>query len=142
MTTLRNLTIDDYDALIELWQTTGLRTVRPHGRDSRDAFAAQLAAGQRVIGLEEDGQLIGAVVVTSDTRKGWINRLAIHPGYRRKGHGARLLAAAEEQLREMGLQIFAGLIETDNKASLALFAKEGYKTHDIVYVSKRESEDV
>jgi len=49
---LRHLITDDYDAIIRLWKETGLRSVRIHGRDSRDAFAAQLAAGQTVIGLE------------------------------------------------------------------------------------------
>jgi len=142
MVRFRELTVDDYDAVIRLWRVAGLQSIRLRGRDSRDAFAAQLAAGQKVIGFEEAGQLIGAVVITNDTRKGWINRLAVHPDYPRKGYGVRLLAAAEERLRAMGFHILAGLIEADNKASLALFEKEGYKTHDIVYVSKRDSDDV
>jgi len=142
MPTLRRLTIDDYDEIISLWQKAGLRSMRLQGRDSRDAFAKQLAAGQVVIGLEEAGQLIGTVVITRDARKGWINRLAVHPDHRRKGYAALLLRAAEEQLRAMGLRIFAGLIEADNNASLALFAREGYKMHDTVYVTKRDSEDV
>jgi len=139
---LRRLTIDDYDAIIRLWRQAGLQSVRLQGRDSRDAFAAQLAAGQRIVGLEEGGQLIGAVVVTHDTRKGWINRLAIHPDYRRRGYGARLIAAAEQELRALGLKIFAVLIEADNDASRRLFAREGYKAHDMAYMSKRDSDEV
>jgi ribosomal protein S18 acetylase RimI-like enzyme len=140
--TLRNLGIDDYDAVIQLWQQAGLQSMRPIGRDSRDAFAAQLTAGEKVIGLEERGRLIGTVVVTHDTRKGWINRLAVHPEYRRRGHAAQLLAAAEKELRAMGIRIFAVLIEADNTTSQKLFARVGYKTHNIVYMTKRESDDV
>jgi len=99
MPNLRHLTVDDYDAIIRLWKEAGLESVRLQGRDSHDAFAAQLAAGQRVIGLEDAGQLIGAVLVTHDTRKGWINRLAIHPNHRRKGYATELIAAAERELR-------------------------------------------
>jgi len=142
MPNLRHLTVDDYDAIIRLWKEAGLESVRVQGRDSHDAFAAQLAAGQRVIGLEDAGQLIGAVLVTHDTRKGWINRLAIRPDHRRKGYATELIAAAERELREMGLQIFAVLIEADNNASQELFAREGYKAHGIVYMSKRNSDDV
>jgi ribosomal protein S18 acetylase RimI-like enzyme len=136
------LTADDYDAIIRLWKEAGLESVRLQGRDSHDAFAAQLAAGQRVIGVEDAGQLIGAVLVTHDTRKGWINRLAVHPDHRRKGYATELIAAAERELREMGFRIFAVLIEADNNASQELFAQEGYKAHDIVYMSKRNSDDV
>ena len=142
MPNLRHLTIDDYDAIIRLWKEADLESVRIQGRDSHDAFAAQLAAGQRVIGLEDAGQLIGAVLVTHDTRKGWINRLAIHPDHRHKGYATELIAAAERELREMGFQVFAVLIEADNNASQELFAREGYKAHDIVYMSKRNSKDV
>jgi ribosomal protein S18 acetylase RimI-like enzyme len=104
MPNLRHLTVDDYDAIIRLWKEAGLESVRLQGRDSHDAFAAQLAAGQRVIGLEDAGQLIGAVLVTHDTRKGWINRLAIHPDHRRKGYATELIAAAERELRGMGFR--------------------------------------
>jgi GNAT superfamily N-acetyltransferase len=142
MPNLRHLTVDDYDAIIRLWKEAGLESVRLQGRDSHDAFAAQLAAGQRVIGLEDAGQLIGAVLVTHDTRKGWINRLAVHPDHRRKGYATELIAAAEQELRAIGFQIFAVLIEADNNASQELFAREGYKAHDIVYMSKRNSDDV
>ncbi|MBN1887721.1 MAG: GNAT family N-acetyltransferase [Thermoflexales bacterium] len=142
MANIRRLTLDDYDAIVGLWQQTGLHSLRLQGRDSRQAMAAQLAAGQVILGLEEAGQLIGAVVVTHDTRKGWINRLAIHPDHRRQGHAARLVAAAEDELRGLGYGLFAALIEDDNAASKALFAHEGYKMHAITYVSKRDNEDV
>jgi ribosomal protein S18 acetylase RimI-like enzyme len=142
MRNLRHLTVDDYDAIIHLWKQAGLQSVRLQGRDSRDAFAAQLAAGQRAIGLEDKGQLVGAVLVTHDTRKGWINRLAVHPDHRRKGYATELIAAAEQELRAMGLRVFAVLIEADNDVSQQLFAREGYKAHDIVYMSKRNSDNV
>jgi predicted GNAT family acetyltransferase len=136
------LTVDDYDAIIRLWKQAGLRSVRLQGGDSRDAFTAQLAAGQTAIGLEDEGLLVGAVLVAHDTRKGWINRLAVHPEHRRKGYATELIAAAEQELRAMGLQIFAVLIEADNSVSQELFAREGYKAHQVVYMSKRSADEV
>jgi len=142
LTRLRRLTVDDYDAILALWQRAGLDTIRPQGRDSREAFADQLARGQVVLGLEDAGRLVACVVITDDTRKGWINRLAVEPDYRRQGLAARLVAEAERELRARGIQVFAALIENENVASLSLFQREGYKTHDIYYVSKRDSKDV
>ena len=142
MATLRRLTIDDHAAILALWQRAGLHSIRPEGRDSRSEFEKQLAGGQIAIGLEGNGRLIGVVLATNDTRKGWINRLAIDPDYRRKGYGEQLACAAEEALREAGMKLIAAFIEEGNTASLALFEKLGYAVHqNIYYVSKRDSAD-
>lgn len=143
MINFRRLNADDYDAILTLWLRVGLDSIRPQGRDSREAFADQLARGQVVLGLEdmEAGKLVACIVITDDTRKGWINRLAVDPAYRRQGLGARLIAEAENDLRARGFHIFAALIEDENEPSLRLFQREGYKSHDIHYVSKRDRED-
>jgi N-acetylglutamate synthase len=142
MPNLRRLTLDDHAAILALWQRAGLHSIRPEGRDSRSEFETQFAGGQIAIGLEEDGRLIGVVVVTNDTRKGWINRLAIDPDYQRKGYGEQLVQAAEDALHDMRIHLMAAFIEEGNVASLTLFEKLGYATHpQIVYVSKRDSAD-
>ena len=141
MIALRHLTVDDYDAILALWQKAGLDSIRPQGRDSREAFADQLAHGQVVLGLEDAGRLLACIVITDDTRKGWINRLAVDPDYRRQSLAARLIVEAEQALREKGIHVFAALIEHENIASLNLFQREGYKTHNVMYISKRDGED-
>lgn len=140
MPTLRRLTIDDYDRILDLWRRSGLTSLRPRGRDSREAFDEQLRGGQIALGLEDAGKLIGVVLATHDTRKGWINRLVVDPGYRRKGHGTRLGRAAEQALRDLGMEIIAVLVENWNRASVALLRKEGYRLEDdITYATKRSS---
>jgi GNAT superfamily N-acetyltransferase len=128
----------DYPRILALWQRAGL-SIRPHGRDSHEAFAGQLASGiQVVLGLEQADDLVGVIVVTHDSRKGWLNRLAIDPSHRRQGLGLKLMQAAEEYLRSQGIQVIAALIEGWNEASLELFAKAGYVDFPgIHYLSKR-----
>lgn len=141
---IRRLGLDDYDELLALWQRAGLHSLRPQGRDSRAGLTRQLASTvQIILGLEVDGQLVGAVVATHDSRKGWINRLVVNPDHRRRGYAARLIAAAEETLREQDIHVIAALVESDNPASLALFQKVGYVESDpgIHYLTKRDSED-
>ena len=131
MPILRRLAIDDHAAILALWQRAGLHSIRPEGRDSRTEFEKQLAGGQ-----------IGVVLASNDTRKGWINRLAIDPDYRRKGYGEQLVRAAEDALHAAGLHLIAAFIEEGNAASLTLFEKLGYAVHqNIYYVSKRDSID-
>ena len=142
MVALRRLIIDDHAAILALWQRAGLHSIRPEGRDSRSEFEKQFAGGQIAIGLEEDDRLIGVVIVTNDTRKGWINRLAIDPDYRRRGYGEQLVHASEDVLHEAGIHLIAAFIEEGNVASLTLFEKLGYATHQhLYYVSKRDSTD-
>ncbi|MBN1287238.1 MAG: GNAT family N-acetyltransferase [Anaerolineae bacterium] len=140
----RYLTAEDYDAIVALWQAAGLST-RPNGRDSRAAFEAQMARDvQTVVGLEAEGRLVGVAVATHDGRKGWINRLAVHPDCRRRGYARQLIAASERVLKEKhGVAVVGVLIEDWNEASLALFRQAGYVLHDdIHYLSKRDRADV
>jgi len=134
---------DDYDAVLELWAAAGL-SIRPQGRDSRAQFAAQCAGGaQTVLGARVNGRLVGVVLATHDGRKGWINRLAVHPDYRRRGLGLALIAEAERALHAQGMRITAALIEDDNRASLALFARAGYADYPgLHYVTKRDGPEV
>ncbi len=141
---LRVLGAEDYDAVRGLWEAAGLH-IRPVGRDSREAFAAQIASGcQIVLGLEDGGRLVGVALATTDSRRGWINRVAVHPDYRRRGLGLRLVEACERVLRdERGLHVIAAHVEAGNAASLAMLARAGYARHDdIVYLSKRASDNV
>ena len=142
---IQQLGLEDYDKLMALWQRGGLHSLRPQGRDSRAALGRQLASGiQTILGLRVNDRLVGAVVATHDSRKGWINRLVIDPDHRRQGHAARLIVAAEQTLHEQGMHVIAVLIEDDNPASLALFQKVGYVelVPPIHYLSKRDSDDV
>jgi ribosomal protein S18 acetylase RimI-like enzyme len=142
---VRRLGLDDYDALLVLWGRGGLRSIRPSGRDSRIAVGRQLSSGvMTILGLEVEGVLAGAVIATHDSRKGWINRLAVDPDYRRRGYGLLLVEAAEKVLRDQGISIIAILIERGNDASFALFQKAGYVDAgaDIHYLTKRDRDDV
>jgi len=146
---VRILTAADYDAVRAVWEAAGLH-IRPVGRDSREEFAAQIASGcQIAIGLEapgENGQtrLVGVALATTDSRRGWINRVAVHPEYRRRGLGLRLIGECERVLRdERGLHVLAAHVEAWNEASIALFEKAGYSRFEgLIYFSKRESDDV
>lgn len=139
---LCDLGIADYDRILALWARAGL-SVRPAGRDAPTAFARQVANGQqRVIGLRAGNELVAVAVLTHDGRKGWINRLAVDPTHRRQGLASRLIAEAERWFtQDVGLEIWAALIEGDNHDSQALFAALGFQRHDVVYVSRRTRPD-
>jgi ribosomal protein S18 acetylase RimI-like enzyme len=128
----------DYQEIMDLWTRAGL-AIRGEGRDSASAFSRQMQWGvQRVVGLRDGGRLVAVAVLTHDGRKGWINRLAVAPAYRRRGLAQRLIAEAERWFtQDLGLEVWAALIEKHNLASKALFEEAGYEHIDLFYVSKR-----
>lgn len=143
MVKIRELTIDDYDALCALWEEAGL-PFRPNGRDQRDRIAREIEGPCSVFLIAEDERdLVGAILGTHDGRKGWINRLSISPRYRRQGIASVLVAAVEERLSARGIEIFAGQIEDWNEASMIFFEGRGYTRHDdIIYYTKRKNPEV
>ena len=129
--------------IVDLWQRAGLH-IRQDGRDSLQSFTQQMATGvQTPIGLRDGERLVALVLATHDSRKGWINRLAVDPDYRRQGKATRLIRLCEEHFHSRGIDIWAALIEDWNEASLALFRQAGFAlAEDITYASRRSRADV
>lgn len=141
---IKKLTIEDYDAIVKLWSRAGL-PFKQKGRDSKLMMEKQMRTfPEFFIGTFHQGVLVGVVIGSYDGRiKGWINRLAVDPEYRRRGIAQQLVNAIERTLEKGGAAIFGVLIETPNRESVNLFQKMGYKTHrNILYVSKRKSQEV
>lgn len=140
---LRKLTISDYEEIIKFWTRAKL-SHRPRGRDSKESIALQMASTPDFfLGAFEGNRLIGTVILSCDLRRGWINRLAVDPDYRRRGVAKALVSESEKILRNHGVRIFCALVDGDNIASRKLFKECGYvEHHDIVYFSKRDSEEV
>ncbi|MEW5701115.1 MAG: GNAT family N-acetyltransferase [Candidatus Zixiibacteriota bacterium] len=124
---IRPLRPGEIPRLWGLWRDSGV-AIRSAGRDT----LAELSRQQRTnpegfLGAFAATNLVGSVIATDDTRRGWINRLAVHPENRQARLGARLLQAAERELRRRGLFIIGAHIEADNHASRALYLFAGYK---------------
>ncbi|MBI4727523.1 GNAT family N-acetyltransferase [candidate division TA06 bacterium] len=140
---IRKLITTDYPELIRLWERAKL-PAKPKGRDSRKHIAKEMACNPGFfIGAFDRNLLIGSVIASHDGRKGWLNRIAVDPDYRRLGLAQKLTLAGEKALRKQGIKIFGLLIHEYNTASLKLAKKMGYKVHgDILYLTKRNEEHI
>jgi len=139
---IRELTLEDYDTLVEIWTKAGL-PYRPFGRDAKELFQSEINRATAVfLGAEIDGTLVGVVLGTHDGRKGWINRLAVMADHRKRGIGRALVLETERRLSDMDIKIVTCLIEGGNDTSVDFFESLGYIGHpDITYYSKRQSLD-
>jgi len=139
---VRKLTIKDYEDIIQLWEKASL-PFRPGGRDSEFAMDLQMKKNPNFfLGAYDENRLIGTVIASYDCRRGWINRLAVDPKYRRKEVAQKLIITAEKTLRKKGARVIGVLVDAHNVASLNLFKKCGYSIHhDVIYLSKRDNDE-
>jgi ribosomal protein S18 acetylase RimI-like enzyme len=137
---IRDYRPDDYETVVTLWNSAGL-PAKCHGRDTREEIARQIATGCVFVLLAEHvDEVVGTLLGSHDSRRGWINRLAVAPHYQRSpmGVAVRLLEEAEARFRSMGIGLFVCLIEDQNKASWRFFQRMGYLRFDgVSYYTKR-----
>jgi ribosomal protein S18 acetylase RimI-like enzyme len=122
---IREATIDDIDALAELERTSFRGDVL-----SRRQFRYLLTRGNALTLVEtRRGRLRGylLLVFRSNSTAARIYTIAVAAAERRRGVAAALLAAAEKAGRRRGCDRVRAEVRSDNRASLALFERRGYR---------------
>ena len=126
--TTRLITIDDYDAIFELWNSTeqSRRALNPVD-DSRDGINQYLKRNPNTcFAVIVDERIVGVILSGHDGRRGIIHHLCVHPDYRRMGIASHLVAQAEEALKHEGIQKVFGLVFKDNDAANMFWETQGY----------------
>jgi len=83
-----------------------------------------------------DGKLVGTVLAGYDGVRGWVQKVATHPGYRRRGIASALMNTAERALREAGCVKLNLQARSDNTAAIRFYQDAGYAIEDRVSMSK------
>jgi len=88
-------------------------------------------------------EMIGIIMGSYDSRKSWLNRLAVVPEHRGEDIARKLVEEMEKRLKSRGFKIIATMIENGHNTSMELFKNAGYIVHDdITYLTKRENSDI
>ncbi len=126
--TIRRITMDDYDELLALWNSTeqSRRALNPVD-DSREGIERYLKRNPSTcFAALRDGRIIGVILTGHDGRRGIIHHMCVHPAFRRMGVAARLVSLAEDALKKEGIQKVFGLVFADNEAGNLFWEKQGY----------------
>jgi ribosomal protein S18 acetylase RimI-like enzyme len=125
----------DEAAVVGLWQACGL--TRPWN-DPRKDIARKLVV-QRELFLvgEVDRQVIATAMAGYEGHRGWVNYLAVAPGWRGRGHGADLMRHIEHHLTSAGCPKINLLVRASNASVLEFYRRLGYLQDDAVPLGKR-----
>lgn len=139
---LRRLTIADYDPMIALWLLAGL-PFKPRGRDGIGPTTKLLnRPDAAAFGITHGAAIVACGIATYDGRRGWINRVAVHPDYRSRGLAGQIINACVSFLKEQGATVIGCQIEEENTPSMRAFEKAGFVCWpDIRYFSIRDSSE-
>ena len=136
---VREITNSDYDEMVALQELCGLQLEKKI-RESRKAIARQLRFNPGLSFAAFDRARMVAVARGSyDARRGYIDRVAVHPDYRRQGLGTKLVSRVEKALWTRGGRyiVVSALVHTDNESSRTMFEKLGFETVPVLYMRKR-----
>lgn len=92
----------------------------------RQAVSTPPSRGHQVLVATAGGVLVGFTAVSPD---GEVVALHVDPAHQRQGHGSRLLAAAVETLRELGVGEVSVWVPSMDDARLAFFRSAGLTGH-------------
>ena len=126
--TVRQVTIDDYDDIFALWNSTeqSRRALNPVD-DSREGIERYLKRNpETCFAAVINGRIIGVILTGHDGRRGIIHHMCVHPDFRRMGIAAHLVSLAEKALKKEGIQKIFGLVFSDNEPANRFWEKQGY----------------
>ena len=131
---IEELTASDALAAAALWTSVGL--IRPWNDPVADFTHAIQGATSTVLGLREDNELVGTVMVGSDGHRGWVYYLAVRSALQGSGLGALLMTSAEVWLRERGVEKVQLMVRHTSEEVLGFYEHLDYEIAEVSVLAK------
>lgn len=126
MPTLRPMTIDDYDAVRRLWESTpGIGLDPSDARAPTERYLAR-NPGLSLVACDDVGAIVAAVLCGHDGRRGYLSHMAVGVGQRGRGLGRQMTEHCLRRLAELGVQKCNVRIFTHNTQAAAFWKKLGF----------------
>lgn len=143
---IRTLSIDDYDLIYELWNSTEQsRRALNAVDDSREGIERYLKRNPNTcfLAYDADNRTAGVILTGHDGRRAIVHHLCVHPDFRRQGIAGKLVKTAEEALRNEGITKIFGLVFKDNEPANNFWESQGYTLRtNLNYRNKSLNENV
>jgi N-acetylglutamate synthase len=133
---IRPFTMKAYASVLALWQQC--EGIGLSEADSRPSIRAYLSRnpGMSFIALARGG-VVGAVLAGHDGRRGYLHHLAVHPRWRRRGLGRRLVRRCLDALHRAGIRKCHIFVYRRNGQGLTFWSAESWAPRrDLMLMSR------
>ncbi len=133
---IREMTINDYDQVIGLWERTpGIGLSDADSKEHINQFLERNPGLSFV--CETDQQIIGTVLCGHDGRRGYIYHLAVDHECRNRGVGKKLMIHSLDKLHQQGIAKCHLFLYSDNENAMRFYDNTGWKKRsDLLIYSK------
>ena len=124
----------DVADVIALWQRCGL--TRPWNDPASDIALARKGENAAMLAGRDDSGIVASVLVGHDGHRGWVYYVAVDPDCRHKGYGRVIMDAAEQWLRQRGIEKLQLMVRPDNSQVQAFYRSLGYLEQERIIYAK------
>lgn len=124
----------DIPAIVALWERCEL--TRPWNDPRADLDRARKKPNSDVLVGRDGNDIVATVMVGHDGHRGWVYYVAVDPDQHKKGYGRAIMTAAENWLRERGVEKLQLLVRADNIRVQAFYETLDYDQQERVIYAK------
>ena len=121
---IRECRPEEAEALLALWHAAG---TSPSVTDTITDIRGAIESSASVLVAEADQHIVGSLIATFDGWRGNMYRIAVRPGYRRRGIGRALVKEGERCLAKLGVKRITALVEEKYPWAIAFWSDVGYE---------------
>lgn len=132
MITIRNMRIEDYENVCELWHNIhgfGIRSI-DDSKEGIDVFIKRNPSTSVV--AEYNGDLIGTILCGNDGRYGYLYHVCVKENYRKLGIGKAMVVEVMKALEKEHISKIALIAFTSNDVGNTFWSKLGWTKRDDV----------
>lgn len=125
---VRSFQLSDYGKITVLLEEVLEGSCLEH---TMDAFARQLNWDSSLVLIAVDGEeLLGVMIGTIQRNSGYYYRVVVHPDYRRRGIGRKLVDSMKKRFQQRNIQRVMIPVDEYNEQLLPVFEKLGFCKDD------------
>lgn len=131
---IRDMTIEDYEGVYELWMSIKGFAIRSID-DSKEGVERFLLRnpGSSVVAVK-DGKIVGSILCGHDGRRGCLYHVCVHESYRRQGVGKSMVVHCMNALEKEHISKVSLIAFTRNDIGNAFWKEIGWtKREDLNY---------